>query len=89
MKSDTCFTKFRSSATGLFSTNKPTLFLKINAIETGLSDHQKFICNFLKSCFQRLKPKNVYYTNYKQFNETNFPSDLKNCDFSLKSEDPN
>ena len=88
IKSDTCFTKLHSSTIDLLLTNKPN-FKKTNAIETGLSDHQKLICTFSKSCFERLKPKIVYYRNYKKFNEANFVNDVKNCDFSLKNDDPN
>ena len=89
IKSDTCFTKFHSSTIDLFLTNKPNFFQKTNAIETGLRDHHKLICNFFKSCYDRLKPKIVYYRNYKKFNEANFLNDVKNCDFSLKTDDPN
>ena len=89
IKFDTCFTKFHSSSIDLFLTNKPNFFQKTNAIETGLGDHQKFLCTFLKSCYDRLKPKIVYYRNYKKFNEANFLNDVKNCDFSLKTDEPN
>ena len=89
VKSDTCFTKFHSSTIALFLTNKPNFFQKANAIETGLSDHHKLICTFFKSCFKRFKPKIVYYSNYKRFNDANFLNDVKNCDFSLKIDDPN
>ena len=92
IKSDICFTKFRSSAIDLFLTNKPLFFQKTNTIETGLSDHQKLICTFLKSCFERLVcllALIVYCRNYKKFNEANFLNDVKNCDFSLKTDDPN
>ena len=89
IKSDTCFPKFHSSTIDLFLTNKPNFFQKTNAIETGFRDHHKLICNFFKSCYDRLKPKIVYYRNYKKFNEANFLNDAKNCDFSLKTDDPN
>ena len=89
IKSDTCFPKFHSSTIDLFLTNKPNFFQKTNAIETGFRDHHKLICNFFKSCYDRLKPKIVYYRNYKKFNEANFLNDVKNCDFSLKTDDPN
>ena len=89
IKFDTCFTKFHSSSIDLFLTNKPNFFQKTNAIETGLGDHQKLLCTFLKSCYDRLKPKIVYYRNYKKFNEANFLNDVKNCDFSLKTDEPN
>ena len=44
---------------------------------------------FFISCFEILKPRIVYYRNYKKFNETNCLNDVKNCDFSLKTDDPN
>ena len=31
----------------------------------------------------------VYYRNYRKFNEVNFLNDVKNCDFSLKTDNPN
>ena len=89
IKSDTCFTKFHSSTIDLFLTNKPNLFKKTNAIETGLSDHHKLICTFFKSCFGRFQPKIVYYRNYQKFNEADFLNDVKNSGFSLKTDDPN
>ena len=44
-------------------------FQKTKAIETGLSNHQKLICTFFESCFERLKPKIFYYRNYKKFSK--------------------
>ena len=58
IKYGACFTKFHSSTIDLFLTNKSNFFQKTNAIETGLSDHHKLICTFLKSC----------YRNHKKFN---------------------
>ena len=89
IESNTCFNKFHSSAIGLFLTSKSNFFQKTNAIEAGLSDHHKLICIFLNSCYDKLKPKIAYYRNYKNFNEANFLNDLKNCDFSLKTDDLN
>ena len=89
IKSDACFTKFHSSTIDLFLTNKPNFFQKTNAIKTGLSNHHKLICTFFKSCYNRLKPKIVYYRNYKKFDEANFPYDVKNCNFSLRTDDSN
>ena len=79
IKSNTCFAKFHSSTIDLFLTN---------GIKTGLGNHPKLICHFFKFCYDGLKPKTVYYRNYKKFNETNFLKDIKNCDFSLKTDDP-
>ena len=36
-----------------------------------------------------LKPKAVYYRNYEKFNEANFLKGIKNCDFKLRTDDPN
>ena len=88
IKHNTSFTKFHCSLINLFLTNKPNFFQKTNAIETGLSNHHKFICSFFKSSFERLKPKIVYNRNYKKFNDANFLKDVKNCDFSLRTDDP-
>ena len=57
-KNDLPYHKDNSSPIDLFLTNKLNFFQKINVIETGLSDHHKFICTFLnlvsKSLNQRL-----------------------------------
>ena len=90
IKSNTCFTN--SFTIDLFLINKPNFFKKKkkkNAIETGFSDHYKVICTFLKSCYDKLKPKTFCYRSYKKFNEANFLNGVKNCDFSLKIDDPN
>ena len=44
---------------------------------------------FLKSCYNRLKQKIVYNKNCTKFDEANFLNDVKNCDFSLKTNNPN
>ena len=35
-----------------------------------------------------LKPQILYYRNYKKFDGVNFLKDVKNCDFSLRTDDP-
>ena len=35
-----------------------------------------------------LKPKVVYYRNYKKLNEANFLKDIKNWDIKLRTDDP-
>ena len=44
---------------------------------------------FLRSTFCQLKPKKIYYRNFKNFNEKNFLEEVKNTDFRLNSDDPN
>ena len=42
----------------------------------------------MKSHISRLKPQNVYYRSYKNFNEEKFLSDIKEADFFLKTSNP-
>ena len=62
------------------------LGLRRLGIENGLSGCHKLICTFLNSCCERFKSKIVYHRNYKKIDEANFPKDIKNCDFRLRSE---
>ena len=48
------FTKFHSSTADLFLSNKPNSFQKTNFIATGLRDHHKLICTFLRSYYESL-----------------------------------
>ena len=43
----------------------------------------------MRSFVSRLKPKIIFFRNYKKFDETKFLSDLKNTNFSFTSADPN
>ena len=43
----------------------------------------------MRSFVSRLKPKNIFFQNYKKFDETKFLSDIKNTNFSFTSADPN
>ena len=43
----------------------------------------------MRSFVSRLKPKIIFFRNYKKFDETRFLSDLKNTNFSFTSADPN
>ena len=64
--SPTCFTKTHKSTIDLILTNKGNCFQKTKVTETGLSDFHKLISTFLRSHFSRLKPKAIYYRNYKK-----------------------
>ena len=43
-----------------------------NTTERGLSDCDKLILSFMKSYISRLKPKTIFYHNYKNFDEEKF-----------------
>ena len=69
-------------------TNTGNCFQKQKVTETGLSNFHKLISTFLRSHFSRLKPKAIYYRNYKKFNEQNFLEDIKNTKYCFNSDDP-
>ena len=89
IKSETCYTNNHKSTTDLFFTNKPLSFQGTSTTETGLSDCHKLISTFMRSFVSRLKPKIIFFRNYKKFDETEFLSYLKNTNFSFTSSDPN
>ena len=64
---DTRVTNSHKSTIDLILTNKPRFFQKNVATETGLSGLDKLVSTFFKSHYSRLKPKIVYYRNYKNF----------------------
>ena len=72
------------STIDLILTNKPRSFQITNVTETGISDCHKLITTFMKSYISGLKPKNVHYRSYKNFNEEKFLSEVKEADFLLK-----
>ena len=69
------------STIALFLTNKPKSCSKTHTTETGLSNYRKLISTFFKSKAPRLKPKVIFYRNYKKFDENNFLDDLQNKTF--------
>ena len=77
------------STTDLFLTNKPKSFQNTCITETGLGDFHKLILTFFKTEITRLKPKIVFYQNYKYFEDSRDLEDLNNTDFSLNTDDPN
>ena len=88
IKSETCCINNHKSTIDLFFTNKPLSF-QGTSTETGLSDCHKLITTFMRSFVSRLKPKIIFFRNYKKFDETKFLADLKNTNFSFTSADPN
>ena len=60
-----------------------------NTTETGLNDCHKLISSFIKYYISRLKPKTIFYQNYKNFDGEKFVKDVKAADFSFSNKDPN
>ena len=72
-----------------FSRKKTLSFHRTSITETGLSDCHNLISTHMRSFFSRLKPKKIFFQNYKKFDETKFLSDLKNTNLFFTSADPN
>ena len=85
--SEICLMKNHKSTIDLFLTNKPKSLFKTHTAETGLTDYHKRISTFFKSKSPRLKPKVIFYRNYKKFGKKSFLDDLQN--FSMSTIDPN
>ena len=68
MKNQTCF-KIPNKPTciDLFVTNSIHSFQNTMTISTGLSDFHKMIVTVLKSSFIKLKVREMYYRDYKNF----------------------
>ena len=66
---------------GLKLTNRKSLFKLSNTFETGLSDHQTFVCTIPKSGGFKGAPVEEICRFYKIFNVNNFKNTLK---FELK-----
>ena len=81
--------KNHKSTIDLILTNKCKSFFKIQRTETGLNDCHKLISTVFKSKAPKLKPKVIFYRNYKKFDEKSFLHNLQNKNFSLSSNDPN
>ena len=77
MKNKTCFKNSdRSTCIDLFLTNSPHTFQNTMTISTGLSDFHKMIITVLKSSFVKLKARETYYRDYKNFSCNSFRKDL-------------
>ena len=77
MKNKTCFKNPDSpTCIDLFLTNSPHSFQNTMTISTGLSDFHKMIITVLKSLFIKLKARETYYRDYKNFSFNSFREDL-------------
>ena len=72
IRTETCLMKNLKSTIDLFFTNKPESFFRNHTTEVSLSDYYKLISIFFKSKVPRLKPKVIFYRNYKNFMKTVF-----------------
>ena len=77
MKNKTCFKNpDRPTCFDLFLLNSPHSFQNTMTISTELPDFHKIIITVLKSSFIKLKSREIYYSDYKNFSTNSFREDL-------------
>ena len=75
---NTCFKNIdKPSCIDLFLTNSPMSFQNTTVLVNGLSDFHKMALTVFKTKFEKGKPKEVTYRDYKKFNEGLFKNDLR------------
>ena len=85
--SETCLMINHTSTIDRFWTNKLKSFFKTPTTEAGVSDYYKLVSTFFKLKAPRLKPKVIFYRNYKKFDEKGFLDDHQNKKNSMSSDD--
>ena len=79
VKEKTCYKiPENPSCVDLFLTNSCNSFQNTTVISTGLSDCHKMPVTVLKTTFDKVKPKEIMYRNYKNFEEIKFREELRN-----------
>ena len=80
VKEPTCFKNPENpSCIDLFITNQPMSFQNTGVLNIGCSDFHKMTITVMKTKFNKSKPKEITYRNYKHFNENYFKNELKQC----------
>ena len=64
------------SSIDLILTNSSPSFQNSCAIEIGLSDFHKMTITVMKTTFQKLKPKLIYYRDYSMFSNDKFREEI-------------
>ena len=92
VKDKICFKSIENpSCIDLIITNSRNSFQNTTVISTGLSDFHKMALTVLKTKFEKAKPKEIKYRDYKRFDNILFKEDLrenllKGCDDYKKFE---
>ena len=77
VKQPTCYKSIENpSCIDLFITNNPRSFQNTEVLNIGCSDFHQLSITVLKTKFQKLKPKQVTYRCYKNFDQVLFKNDL-------------
>ena len=81
IKVSTCEMQRSSTSLDLILTNRRYNFKHTHAFETGLSDFHKIVTICFKNTYERLRPINIEYKSYKNFDADSFLSDLNVAPF--------
>ena len=74
----TCFKSTNNpSCIDLFVINSPRSFQNTITFASGLSDFHKMILTILKSTFPKVRPKQIYYRKFKNFDLNNFKNEIR------------
>ena len=80
VRENTCFKSLNNpSCIDLILTNNQGSFQNTNVISSGLSDCHKLVLSVIKTTFPKAKPRQFFYRDFKNFEETIFKDDLKRC----------
>ena len=77
VKNKTCFKSLNNPiCIDLFLTNFPSSFQNTCTVTTGLSDFHKMVVTVTKMTFHKNPPKEIYYRDYKKFDQDLFREEL-------------
>ena len=78
VKGNTCLKNVDNpSCIDLFITNSYRSFQNTSVLSVGNSDFHKMVVTILKTKFPKSKPKEIFYRNYKHFDEKLFKLELR------------
>ena len=80
VKENTCFKSIENpSCVDLFLTNCCKSFQNTFATSNGISDFHKMTVTVLKTTFKKVKPKEIIYRAFRNFDRNIFTKDIESC----------
>ena len=88
VKENTCFKSIENtSCVDHFLTKCSKSFQNTFATSTGISDFHKMTVTVLESTFKKVKPKEIIYRAFRNFDRNIFNRDLESCRVNCQSTD--
>ena len=85
IKEPTCFKSTVPTTIDLIITNQKSLFMKLSAYESGLSDFHKLTTTILRKSIAKGNPRNILNRGYKVFDQKKFEDQLRSQLASIKT----